>query len=572
MLRVRRALRRWFGPAVLIGGALAFLLLAVSTAIGVGPANAGVAAVGAAPEASSDPGDYVPEFTPDPAPPPPVIAPFVAPPPAAPDEVVEEDDEFVEEPAPQPTVTPTPAPSPAPSRAPSIRFRGDADVDAAEQPVPPADPTSRDDPGAPSALGSSLPSFIDLFSQPLPLALSAAVGALTLFMITVPAHLLDDTLEANVGRFAGVTRWFAPFVAWWAALSARLPHSAVLAPVIVVLGAVAFGFTDPSYGVDIVSLRETLALAIGLALVLPLPAFLTQRILARRWTIHSHIVVHPGALLLAVIGVVVSRAFGLHPGLLIGLIMGLEIASAVKQEARQWAIAIRLGLVAAIAFAAWAGYSLLDVVAPAADHGMSGVGVGTVDIAASADGIHLESHGSDDGHDTGGTTETDTGHDGTATAHESDFGTELLRETLVATTHEGLATAMVALIPITFLEGKVLFQASKLVWAAIAVPVVFLFAFALVPMAIEHGSAGGEVEVTVVLPWAIALGAITLLVLAVWYGFVRYDRDHPGPAHGEEGPGDGRSDAAGSDGSGPGAGDPDGSAPAPGRPREPVGR
>jgi len=191
------------------------------------------------------------------------------------------------------------------------------------------------------------------------------------------------------------------------------------------------------------------------------PNLATSALLRRRWSARARIVVQPGALVLSIAGVLASRILGFHPGLLIGLVMGLELASDARAEHRKRAVVLRMGITAGIATGAWLLYSLLSA--------------------------GPEAH---------------------------DFAGLLTRETLVAATDEGLTGLVVALIPVTFMEGKQLFEGSRWLWAAIAVPVGFLFAILVIPRAFTEE--GPDVSFWA---WIGVLVLFSALALAVWLAF-----------------------------------------------------
>lgn len=342
-------------------------------------------------------------------------------------------------------------------------------------------PPSRNEPSTPSAWTNALPTFADLLGAPASFVAGGGFGAIILLLIAIPAHFLDDTVEANAHRIAGWFSRLAPVAANWRRLRSRLPHVPFSGPLIIVLASVAFGFADPQFGFDLVSLRTTLALAIGLLLVMEVPNVATSSLLRRRWSARAQVVVQPGALILSIAGVVASRIFGFHPGLLIGLVMGLELASDARSEHRKRAVALRMGITAAIATGAWLIYSLLSA----------------------------------------------TG------AEPHDFAGLLARESLVAAADEGLTGLVVALIPVTFMDGQKLFEGSKWLWAAIAVPVGFLFAMLVLPRAFNE-----EGPQTSFWAWIAALIVLSVLALVVWLAFrltahseVEQEQQQPEPVH-----------------------------------------
>jgi len=72
----------------------------------------------------------------------------------------------------------------------------------------------------------------------------------------------------------------------------------------------------------------------------------------------------------------------------------------------------------------------------------------------------------------------------------------------------------VALIPVTFMEGKQLFEGSRWLWAAIALPVGFLFAILVIPRAFTEE--GPDVSFWA---WLAVLVLFSALALAVWLAF-----------------------------------------------------
>jgi hypothetical protein len=395
-------------------------------------------------------------------------------------------------PTPTPTPTPTstsgpkppkpPAPTPTPHADPDVPEEvpedlGDLPTHAlppsshgtavgtgtaiAPDPAPPLD--DRDDPATPSVLAGALPTVEEILEHPEHVAEAVGIGSLILLLVALPAHFLNDTLEANTRIWQPWLARFTPAAGRLRRIRARLPHHPLIsAPIIVILASVFFGLADPEFGVDVTSLRMTLSLAIGLLLVMALPAFITGQIMDRRG-VHAHLAAQPGALLLAVVGVFASRIFGFNPGLLIGLVIGLELASQVSRAERTRAIVTRMSITFGIAVLAFFTHSFLEWLY---------------------------------------------GHD------HHDFWSALLTETMVATSHEGLTGLMVALLPVTFLEGRTLFDGSKRVWAALAIPVAIAFALFVLPTAVSHGESEAPLWL-----WVIVLVAFTTFVAAVWLLF-----------------------------------------------------
>jgi len=325
-----------------------------------------------------------------------------------------------------------------------------------------SDPLDRNDPNTKSALSESIPTIAEIMEQPARIAAAFGVGSLILLLFAIPAEILDSTLEANAHRVRKLLAPIAPLLARWQALKSRLPRLPISTPLLFVLTSVAFGFTDPQFGFDLTSLRTTLALGLGLALVLAVPLILTRTILGSRFAVDSAIVAYPGAMVVAVVGVFASRLLGFTPGLLIGLLVGLKLAESARADDRRRAVLIRFGTTLVIAVGSWIGYSwMLN-----ADDGSGG------------------------------------------------FFMLLASDTLAAAVVEGLTGLVVALLPIAFLDGKTLFDGSKKLWAAIALPVAVAFALFVLPTAI--GPDGPESPIWL---WVVLLLGFSAIVAAVWFGF-----------------------------------------------------
>lgn len=398
-------------------------------------------------------------------------------------------------PTPTPTVTPTPGPtSTAVPNVPPTGGKPDADPDEQletfalpeESPTPTpsitpvalADPVAADpsapgssrpvssvggDPAAPSILNEAVTTIQDIFKNPLTVAVAAGLGGLILLLVAIPANILDATIEANWERIRAPFTRLVRFGDRVRALTAKLPRFPFPAPLVIILATVAFGFSSPDFGIDATSLRMTLALALGLILVVLIPAVITRVAMGRRWHVPAQIVARPGAFVLALLGVIASRTIGFSPGILVGLVLGLELARSARAEDRNRATTIRLASTLGIALAAWLGYSAL-----------SGLFAGAA----------------------------------------PDVLGQLTLETLGAAASEGLAGVMVAILPVTFLEGRELFDDAKRRWLALAVPTAFAFALIVLPSVTT--AQGPQQPIGL---WIGVLVVFAVLVAAVWLTF-----------------------------------------------------
>ena len=158
-----------------------------------------------------------------------------------------------------------------------------------------------------------------------------------------------------------------------------------------------------------------------------------------------------------------SRFLHFSPGFLVGLILGLTIASSKAAQSSAWKVVLtRTVILLAMGIAAWGAFSAL-----AAEH-----------------------------------------------ATEESFGSALLSETLVAVTTESLVALVVILLPFRFLEGERLYQHSKLLWAA-----VYLVALTAFLVSVVSWDGNWEVLGTAFWLWMLATVLFGALCLGVYLYF-----------------------------------------------------
>lgn len=317
----------------------------------------------------------------------------------------------------------------------------------------------RNDPAAPSALSEGLP---DVWRDPLRLLMAVGFGALFLLLVGIPAEVLNSTLEANSHRWRWMYAWALPLVARMSAVAQRLPAWGSSPAAVIIMTSVAFGFADPNFGFDLTSLRLVASLAIGLLLVVHLPSLITARILGQRWHVPTAIITQPGAIIIAVLGVIASRMLEFSPGLLVGLVLGIELAASARADDRRRAIVVRMIVTLGVAFTAWLAYAVI-----------------TAALAGT----------------------------------EPTFMSIFVTETLVAAVHEGITGLLVALLPLMFLDGKTLFDSSKATWVALAAPTAIAFALLVLPTSDRL-----DADAPIVM-WIAVFVGFSLTVAAIWFGF-----------------------------------------------------
>jgi len=161
---------------------------------------------------------------------------------------------------------------------------------------------------------------------------------------------------------------------------------------------------------------------------------------------------------------VLARILGFSPGFLVGLVVGLEIASQISRGQKLKATAVQLGVIVGLAIAAWLGYSLALVVQGDAP---------------------------------------------------LDFTNGLIQDALTAVVSEGLTAAFIGLLPLTYFDGKEIFDLSKKWWVALYLFVGIPFALLVLPSATTGQSVGD------LLVWTLVMLGFTLLTFMVW-GIARW--------------------------------------------------
>lgn len=317
-------------------------------------------------------------------------------------------------------------------------------------------------PASPSALTAGIPTLAEILDNPISLALAGGLAVAIMVLIALPTEILNSSLEANsarFGRFSGfLDRTIGRGTEWFI----RVTRSrAVAAAILTLLVALIFGFVDPSFGFDLVSLRMVLSLGSAFFLLGYVATKLGGIVIERLWGVRHAVQIQPAIVLFAIAGVILARILEFSPGFLVGIAIGLELVAASRvMEVR--AVLVQLGFVVGFSVLAWVVYSVWTP--------------------------------------------------------GQDFGSLYLHDALVATTAEGLTGAMIAVFPLTFMDGRVLWDSSKRLWAIVFGGVGLAFALLVLPTAM----AGTEVSDVAV--WVAVLAGFGALTMAVWYAFVRITR------------------------------------------------
>jgi Bacterial Ig-like domain len=325
------------------------------------------------------------------------------------------------------------------------------------------DAAPRDTPAAPNQLSHSLPTLQDIVANPVVLVSAAASSLALLFLVAFPAELLNSTLDQNYERVFGKLPKVR--LLWWDRLRTRLRRTPVVGAVVLTsLVALILSFADPHFGFDLASLRLFLACAIGMFVLGYVANGVTAVIIRRRWSITSVIELQPFGLLVAGAGVLLSRVLDFSPGLLIGLILALSLSAKATAKEESRAVLVWAAVILALATVSWVGYSLFATDAP-------GTFVGA-----------------------------------------------LVDDSLVAIATEGVSGLIVGLLPLGFLDGRVVFSYSKLQWLGTYLVTLLAFFVIVVPSGALWGGIDGPFWV-----WLGVLVAFAALCVGVFLWF----RNHP---------------------------------------------
>ncbi|MBX3067154.1 MAG: hypothetical protein KF844_00705 [Cryobacterium sp.] len=340
-----------------------------------------------------------------------------------------------------------------------------------EQPVDPrserralAKTVDRNEPAAPSAFTGSLPQFSEVFSSPLGIAAGVGSGVALLFFVAFPAELVNSSLDENYARIFG--RFRLPKMAWWERIKRRAKKRPLVGGIILtVVASLILSFADPRFGFDLTSLRLFLSCTIATFVLGYIANVITSWILKRNFKITSAIQLQPFGLLIALLGVIASRFLDFAPGLLIGLILTLTLGARVSRKGEVKYVISWASVLFGLSIIGWAIYNLV-----------SG-----------------------------------------AIAKESFLGA-LFDDTVSAIAAAGLSTLVIALLPITYFDGRTLYRASKLRWALVYLVTVITF-FVIV---VGNGGLWGDIRQPLWV-WILVMAVFSAVCLGIYWWF----RTHP---------------------------------------------
>lgn len=332
------------------------------------------------------------------------------------------------------------------------------------QPAPGGNDTTgtpaRDNAVSPSSITGSIPTLGELLANPVALVAGGGFALALMLLVAIPSELLNSTLASGGHRLGrGYVAVQGAFERFNNRLIGVTRTPLVGAGAMIVVLSIIFGFNDPEYGFDPVSIRLTLSMAASIFIVYCLAALLAGVLMKRFWGIRSQLEMLPTALLLAVLGVVIARLIDFSPGFLIGLAIGLSIIGTVPPALRAKAVLLQFGVIFAIGIIAYGAYSIL--------RGIPG-------FSDTLPGVFLD-------------------------------------DTLVAIVAESLTGLLIVLLPLAFFSGRDLWAYSKPLWVVSFLVVATAFSAIVLPTASDE--VGSALDL---IPWLIPVVIYAVVVFALW--------------------------------------------------------
>lgn len=211
-----------------------------------------------------------------------------------------------------------------------------------------------------SALATSLPQVDQVDFGVDQLLLSALAVAALLVLIAFPAELFNTTLEEHYDEVRG---WFGlkprP-------LGGGRHHGLLLALFLLLSGPLWFAM-QPSSGFDAATAVGALGLSLATGAVVLASDLPEVDYVRRRYRERATPIALPGALVIAVACVLLSRAVGFQPGYFYGLLGGLALSRKLERDESGRLAARTVAFLLVLSFASW--MALQPVAAAAAENG-----------------------------------------------------------------------------------------------------------------------------------------------------------------------------------------------------------
>ncbi len=314
-----------------------------------------------------------------------------------------------------------------------------------------------------------LPSQISFSAKSL--AKSAAVAALAIPFVAFPTEFLNATLEEHEDDLIALrNRFRRKKGSVGGGPASRISNNVRLTGVLS-MSALLYGLLDPKFSFNESSLLIFLGLLAGLAVITlaaDLPAALYLRRKDPEAKVQGHVL--PGAIGIAAVCVVISRALHFEPGYLYGMVAGLQVVNKVKISEKDSGKAQVLSFMTtlAVALAAWLARQPLSSWTHSNHPSVVAVGV---DAA------------------------------------------------LVSIFIAGVQGVLISLLPLRFLPGRDIYKWNKVVWALLLGIAAFIFFHLLLGQGSSYvGTINGTIAA------AIFTGLFVGATISAWVFFAIRDR------------------------------------------------
>jgi hypothetical protein len=315
-----------------------------------------------------------------------------------------------------------------------------------------------------SALATSLPRVDQVNFGIDQVLLSALAAAALLVLIAFPAELFNTTLEEHYDEVRG---WFGLQPR---SLGGGRHHGLLLVLFLCLSGPLWFAM-QPGSGFDAATAVGALGLSLATGAVVLASDLFEVNYVRRRYRERATPIALPGALVIAVACVLLSRAVGFQPGYFYGLLGGLALSRKLQRDESGRIAARTVAFLLFLSFVAW--LALQPVAAAAAENGKT-------------------------------------------------FGTILVENILGGIFWTALDSLVIAMLPMRLLQGEKVIGWSRAAWAGL---------YGLTLLAFVHillRPSTGYVANTSVSPPYVVVGlfvAFALFSFAFW-GYFRF-RSHP---------------------------------------------
>ncbi|HEY8911979.1 hypothetical protein [Lacisediminihabitans sp.] len=347
-----------------------------------------------------------------------------------------------------PATTDPPAETPPPSDAPT------EPAPEPSQPPAPAASGGSSNWGTPTSFGSALPTLAETVNRGNWL-LAPLLALAFILLVALPLRMLATALRGRIRRPSiHLTGRNRPGLV---DRDDTTPLNPILAGAISLAVAAAFIVFSGGVNDEVRYLRLTVAVCLGLGLLTVIGVAVTTRLASRWQGVAGRLRTRPMLVLAAAVAALLSRATGIEPAVVTGVVIGIGFARGLPARPRAIVNLVEVGGVTVLAIAAWLANGALGAV--------------------------------------------------------QGFWPSLLHETLATIALAGLGSAMTLVLPVATLPGRVILEWSPPVWLA-SVAVVTTVAAGVI-----LGGRSAEFPVVGSIVLAVAFAALSLAVWA-WLRFV----------------------------------------------------